>query len=483
MGDERAETYLRLRAEAELRRVSAELQRADAVADAVAGFAPGAQADPGTVPFGAAEMAYWKVLRAGRILVAAGVLDQDYLDHVAADLNAAIMVRSRLLLEGDRRRGVVYRGSYVRPDPLPPDAQAMQVVPLGGVLRAAGDRAPWTLHLMSLVRTPTQAVITVAMRMHWPPDGSAADLELTGAGPHHMPYDQLWAVDDQGTRYSVRLEGGQGETVTWFGVARLSPVPPGHVRRLDLVGDGTRLIQLPIGPPVPPGNQATSSATERVAITPAERLLVLEAERILASGDARGPREGPVPGEIAAVLMEAGALAPGAPLPGQLAALCQRLGADGHGITVPAAAGIPAPWASVIAHREEPVGDADLGDADMCAPLGRLLPDVDGARLALAGLSTAAGESYLHVITSGLPRLARRYQWDWTPGVSWWLRDSAGNWHVATADESRVSEDGMRVYPLGDGLQVLWLRLTPPLALVPDGRRPEGVPRARPRSS
>jgi len=467
VGDERAETYLRLRAEAELRQVSAELQRADAAADTAAGAA---QADPSTIPFGPAEMAYWKVLRAGRILVAAGVLDQDYLDHVAADLNVAIKVRSRLLLDWDRRRGVVYRGSYVRPDPSPPDAQAMQVVPLGRVLRVAGDRVPWTLHLMSLVRTPTQAVITVAMRMHWPPGGSSADLELAGAGPHHLPYDQLWAVDDQGTRYSVRLEGGQGETVTWFGVARLSPVPPGHVRRLDLVGDGTRLIRLSIGPTAPPGGQATSSATERVATTPAERLLVLEAERILASGDARGPREGPIPGEIAAVLTETGALAADAPLPGQLAALCQRLGAGGHGITVPAAAGIPALWASVITHQEDPVSYAD-----MSAPLGCLLPDVDGARLALAGLSTAAGESYLHVISSGLPRPARRYQWDWTPGLSWWLRDSAGNWHVATADEFRVPDIGTPAYTLEDGMQVLWLRLTPPLALAPDGRRPEGV--------
>jgi hypothetical protein len=451
VGDERAETYLRLRAEAELRRVSAELRRADAAASA----------DPGTMPFGAAEMAQWKVLLAGRILVAAGVLDQDYLDHVAADLSAAIKVRSRLLLDRDRRRGVVYRGHYAPPVSRPPSeaSQQMQVAPLGGTLRVAGDRAPWTLHLMSLVRTPTQAVITVAMRMHWPPDGSSADLELTGAGPHHLPYDQLWVADDQGTRYQVRLEGGRGETVTWFGVARLSPVPPDRVRRLDLVGDGTRLIRLPVGPPVPAGGQAASSATERVAITPAERLLALEAERILASGDARGSREGPIPGEIAMALTEAGAIAADSPLPGPPAALCQRLGADGHGITVPAAAGIPAPWASVIAHRDEPAGDADLS-----APLACLLPEVDGVRLALDGLSTLAGESYLHVISSGLPRLASRYQWNWTPGLSWWLRDSAGNWHVATADEPRVPNDDMPAYLLDDGLQVLWLRLTPPLS-------------------
>jgi hypothetical protein len=196
-----------------------------------------------------------------------------------------------------------------------------------------------------------------------------------------------------------------------------------------------------------------------------ERLLVLEAERILASGDAGGPVEGPVPGEIIRVLTEAGAIAAGSPVPGQLAALCQRLGAAGHGITVPPAGEIPAPWASVIAHREAP-GPAD--GAEVFAPLTCALPDVDGARLALAGLSTAAGESHLHVISSGLPRLARRYQWDWTPGLSWWLRDSTGNWHVATADEPRVPDDGMRSYTLDDGMQAFWLRLTPPLARVPD---------------
>src|SRR5690348_1983653 len=65
------------------------------------------------------------------------------------------------------------------------------------------------------------------MQMHWPSDGPGTDLEITGAGPHHLPDGQLWAVDDQGTPYAVRFEGGsgRGETAAWRGVARLSPVP------------------------------------------------------------------------------------------------------------------------------------------------------------------------------------------------------------------------------------------------------------------
>lgn len=459
MGDERAETYLGRLAEAELRRAGDQLRRLDTAAEDTG-------ADPGMTPFAISGPATWKVLRAGMILVAAGVLDRDYLDDLGADFDAAISVRSRLLLNWDRRRRMLHRTIFQPPVPQPYRGarHAMRVTPAGRALRGGSDRAPWTLHLMSLMRTQTEAVITVAMRMHWPPDGSSADLELTGAGPHHMPYDQLWAVDDQGTRYTVQFEGGRDTTATWLGFARLSPMPPYDARRLDLIGDGTRLIQLPLGPPVPPGHQSAPPATERVALEPGERLLALEAERILATEDASGPREGPGPGEIITVLMEAGAIAADSPLPGQLAALCQQLGAVGHGITVPPGEELPASWASVIAHRDAPV---PAGGPDVFAPLACVLPDVDGARFALTGLSTAAGESHLHVISSGMRQLAGPFEWNWTPGFSWWLRDSTGNWHVGTLGKPGTYGDGMSSHAFGDGMQAFWLRLTPPLPAPP----------------
>jgi hypothetical protein len=316
----------------------------------------------------------------------------------------------------------------------------------------ASDRARSALHLLSLVQTETEAVITVVMRMHRPPDGPGRQWTIN----HHLPYDQLGAVDDLGTRYTVQLQGGVISADTWRGIARLTPVPPRGARRLDLVGDGTRLIQLPLRARAARGRPAALPATEPAAASLGERLLLLEAERILASGDARGPVQGPVPGEIITVLTQAGAIAAGSPVPGQLAALCQRLGAAGHGITVPPAQQIPAPWASVIARRDAPV---PAGGPEVFAPLACVLPDVDGARFALAGLSTAAGQSHLHVISSGMPPLTDRFAHNWKPGFSWWLRDGAGNWHVATADQP---------WTAGDGTQAFRLRLTPPLAAVPD---------------
>lgn len=153
--------------------------------------------------FGATERAQWKVLRTARILVAAGVLDQECLDSVTSVLSAAIQVRSRLMLNWYRRRGVLHRTIFApvafQAPPRPADP-AMRVTPIGLTLEVASDRAPSTLHLMSLVVIGTEALITVVMRMHWPPDGSSSDLEVTGAGAHHLPYDQFWAVDDEETR-------------------------------------------------------------------------------------------------------------------------------------------------------------------------------------------------------------------------------------------------------------------------------------------
>ena len=60
MGDERAETYLRLLAEAELRRVGEQVRRVDAMAGIEA------RSREGMSLFGATERAQWKVVRTAR---------------------------------------------------------------------------------------------------------------------------------------------------------------------------------------------------------------------------------------------------------------------------------------------------------------------------------------------------------------------------------------------------------------------------------
>ena len=102
VGDERAETYLRLLAEVELRRAGDQLRGLDAAAGT------DEWSDPGLAPFRVAESAHWRVIRAGRILAAAGALGWDFLDRFAGELFSAITVRSRIELSWYRRQGVLH---------------------------------------------------------------------------------------------------------------------------------------------------------------------------------------------------------------------------------------------------------------------------------------------------------------------------------------------------------------------------------------
>jgi hypothetical protein len=390
------------------------------------------------------------VALAGCILAAAGLVDDSFAERISADVQAALIVRSAAYAE---RSGGLARLSELLPGPA---AVPLRLTRLGQVLGVASDRAPFDLHLLTLVRGPAEAAIITVIVMHWPDDGSSADLEMTGAGIQHLPYDQLWMTDDRGARYSAQFDG-DGGTASWQGVIRLLPPPPPGIRWLDLIADGgTRLLRLDLPDPE---DQAAEVTTEDIpGLTGAERLLATEAEAILASiRDPRGPSVAPDLGQIAAVLTDAGALAPDGPALGQLTALCRQLGVTGPGPTAPPAADLPGPWASVLAQRRT---RAHEGSADGCVPLAAPLPGIDGTRFALAGLSSAGGQSYLHVAATGLPEQAGRLQPGWRPGLSVWLKDPGGHWHLAIP--------GDRLTWPGDSTVVLPMRLTPPLAVMPE---------------
>ena len=464
MGDERAATYLRLLAEAETRR-------------------PGRGSGPDIAR--SVEQVRW----AGDILVTAGLLEEADVRRAAAEREAALLARSdmdrsRLArrmdwvlgelteLAGTELAGTELTGTgpaerAARPGMDP--EQPMWITPVGRRIGVIHDRAPSDLHLMTLVRSPGGVTITAAIRMRWPPDGSSADLEITGAGPQHLPYDQLWAADDRGTRYRIGM-GGEGGTLTWQGTLGLLGELPPDARWLDLIADGThRLARIDLtarqeARPATAGEQAP-------VIQPGERILAAAAEHILASAwDPSGPHGPARLGETITMLAEAGALAPDSPAPGHLAALCQRLGVRGHGITAPPAAQIPARWAEVLppagpagpAGPAAPRSSADPPGPEWFAPAGPAAADTDGTRFAFAGLTWAAGKSILHVVAAGPPPRPAPH---WYAGWSWWVRDGAGGWHLAAETDPDPHTGGLAS---GPGTIAFRLRLTPPLPARPD---------------
>ena len=91
LGDERAETYLRLLAEKELRQVlRAPADSTGTVVYSSSGHGNWADRRPsGTNPAANAE---WTVDRAGRILIAAGALDEEFVHEVGSEIMAACTV-------------------------------------------------------------------------------------------------------------------------------------------------------------------------------------------------------------------------------------------------------------------------------------------------------------------------------------------------------------------------------------------------------
>ena len=186
---------------------------------------------------------------------------------------------------------------------------------------------------MSLVSAAGQATIAVAMRMRWPPDGSSADLEVTGAGYHHLPYDRLWLADDRGRRYTVTFDG-EGGTRTWRGVLRMSPAPPAGARWLDLVADETnRLIRLDLNQDKGTDETAPAAAREDRRDLPG-RAAARGGSRSHPGRPPRRPDKSSPTGTWArspGALIEAGLITADNPAAARLAALCQRLGVPGPG--------------------------------------------------------------------------------------------------------------------------------------------------------
>jgi hypothetical protein len=84
---------------------------------------------------------------------------------------------------------------------------------------------------------------------------------------------------------------------------------------------------------------------------------------------------------------------------------------------------LPDAWVSVLDHRGATDGP------DRAAAVAAVLPEVDGARFAFAGLDSVADSATLRVVA-----------WGWQPSprpglggepFSWWARDDRGRWHLA----------------------------------------------------
>lgn len=441
MDSERAERHLRLAAEAGLRRAlmlpryDAELRSRDVFIDCIA-----------------------RVHGVAATLIAAGAIDAHRAEAITLQFQAALAVRHRLHPHvAGPLLGPPYRW---RPGPHQPAARAApcapgapntpgawpaRVIPVGRMLPFREEDMAGELYVLSLVITERQAVAPVVARIRHSVHGGGWFPAAHGYAPA-----SLTATDDQGTTYIARLEGG-GDLHQWEGRVQFYPSPPPGARWLRLgTGHDDNGFRVDLtGKPA-----AADAMVTPVSAEPGEWLLDNMVRDIVAravEGAVSVRRRGGGPGDVIAALEAAGVLSPFSPTPGRIATIYERIGITQHGITARPAADLPESWLGVLAYfgrrHRTPVQDGT-------ATVAVVLPEMDGAQLALVGLHTRADQTFLHIVARGLPDIA-------PPGSGQaalldsggWLRDDAGQWHVAVPREWRGA---------GDEASVVW-RVLPPL--------------------
>jgi hypothetical protein len=434
MNRERAETFLRLLAEAKMR-------------DQLATDPPSGRDGPGA---GRA-----KVSAVGQALAAVGVLDHETVADVLADFDLAVNVRR---LHGPDPAPIGPRAgpgwalpapSAVRPagtaggTPLlphdPDQLAANRFVPIGQSVPFHEGDLSGELYLMSFADTAAGARL-IAL---WGQPALSREHGLGLQQSEWFPVRLFTVTDDRGTAYELDFTHTDG--AQWISQINLHPAPPDGTRWLQVAASPGPAARVNLNPASgPPGDEPRVSA---VNLSAGEQLLVALAEELLLAAvqfrlTRRPELRGTAPrvaqamvtglGDIVAGLEAVGALPPLSPIPARLAALCASLRVGGHEIAAAPADDLPETWLSLLAYyqRRKP----DTGQVrDGFAALTAALPELDGIKLAIVGLHNAQGTTMLHVLAQGVRRAERfgPYGVNLDFPLSFWVRDNGGRWHAA----------------------------------------------------
>jgi hypothetical protein len=428
-----AETYARLLAEAELRR---------------AVISPGFRwLDPDyeLTSRPPDEEGLLRVKAVVSALGKVGALAEETGRSVLADMAAALALRG-LRAPGALLSAATASGPSAAPPPgrsRPVTPGGYRAIPVGAVLPADLGGYQGDVHLQALVLAPDRAAIVTCFVSTWR-ETSARPAGRAVAQPSFPPFGGSGLTDDQGRSYRLSFEAAEGG---WQerGVLDISPVPPAGTRWLDLPTGSGPVIRISLTG----AGRAARVGTQRITpLSVGERLLTAVAETMLGGGPMAGIEATLLAAslaEVAEALEAVRALPPGSRAAAQLAALCQRRAIEVHGQLAERclAVRLPEPWASVLSNSQHWDGWPGV------APAAVVLPEIDGARFVLAGLSSWERQASLQMFAWG-------WQWEsrgfpYSQPFSWWARDNAGRWHVGRPNPHHVVAGTFQ------------LELTPPL--------------------
>jgi len=351
----RAETYLRLRAEAELRRVLA-LPRDDATND-------DDEAEELTAEHGLRRHSV-----VAQALAQAGAIGRGVADSVTEELAAALFARSRV--------GGSDMADVLRPErhgqPARPPAGPYLAVPVGITLPGGPGSGLAEVQLFALVIAPDRAILTTAGRLRNP-----ARKPVRGRRSHHagLPFDgpeTPTGTDDRGNSYTMYADSSSSDgDGNWTCLLSLSPIPQPGARWLELtMSPGSPPVRVDLashgagGGPAP-GPAAAASPAERMVDTVAHRLL--HASLTYPDDDVSWYDLSEI-ADIVTALDAVGALGAARGAVGRLVTLAGRLR-----VRIPPAlsavaqpAGLPAAWQNILENRDRGDGPTGLAQPPPC---------------------------------------------------------------------------------------------------------------------
>jgi len=357
-----------------------------------------------------------RLTAAADALAAVDAVDQDVARKIIADQQLALELRERVFADQIDHMGMIF-GHGARAATGPPAGPFSAVgIAKRTAFEVQGDPAEVTL--LALVIGPDRAVLTITAKRHTEMDDDYDD-------DGFLFLDLVKAADNRGGSYSCDFSGG-GDDEEWTGQLELHPVPRPGIQWLDLTFvPGTAPIRISLDGVTPP--EPIVEALPRSEL--ADRYLNRVGEQLFECQ----PADETSWSDGVTALLGAGLITLDSPAISRLTTIAKRLGAClPSGLADRPDCLLSDRWLSVLDSAEAMDGPAGIAAA------AAVLPEFEGSRWAIAGLRSNQDSAELDVLGWGAGD-GRSYDspLEMTPRLSWWARDNAGRWHVASmSDES-----------------------------------------------
>jgi hypothetical protein len=361
----------------------------------------------------------------------AGAVDEYTAESLVTDMRTALAARG-LIDQDELLGGMPF--SHPRRSSATARTGSLRAIPVGAVAQFEDKGRSGRVCLGTMLLDTDRADLTVSARFA-PAASPAPHVNQTPwSDPRMAVFADCTATDDRGSSYDGSFSGG-GDDEDWDGLLHFHPVPPATARWLDVTVPGATPVRVDLT--VTPVSYAVTSVP-LAADGLAERYVDRVCVELLQSGDVDGLADGEAANQAAAVagLLLSGVLSDRSPALRRFAAVARRLR-----FGLPAALAdvrpqaLPADWLAMPDRS-----DRDDGPTGFIA-LAATLPEVDGAQCVVTGLRSEPDGATLQVHARGWPEPDHFSPPSLEP-FTWTARDDVGGWYVTGPGGGSYSSGG-----------------------------------------